>query len=249
MAATSLIEIICSSLEILWNGWPKKMEAVTLPNPKEEFALRGTCPHCTRDAVFSKVTSSHVEDLPGDSNSKRCCAAMQCAGCQGYILGIVRRGPAIQTAPRVQNQPVKYPFTYEAHYPLGRPDDSVASEIPSDVAQGFQEALRCQWVKALGATVLMCRRSVQVSCDLENALGNDLFKQIDDLASKQRITETLKNMAHRIRLLGKKGAHGDYSDIDATITDKDANDALTFMRHYLDHVYVLPARLAEPQSP
>src|SRR5580700_9964203 len=90
------------------------------------------------------------------------------------------------------------------------------------------------------AVVLMCRRSLQASCDIERANGNDLFAEIDDLASKRRIAEPLKKMAHRIRLLGKKGAHGDYSDIDATIGEIDANQALTFMRHYFDHVYVLP---------
>jgi hypothetical protein len=94
----------------------------------------------------------------------------------------------------------------------------------------------------------MCRRSLQVSCDKEKAKGNDLFKQIDDLASNQRITAPLKEMAHRIRLLGKRGAHGDYSDIDSTIDKSDAIDAITFMRHYLEHVYILPAKLNPPEK-
>ena len=107
-------------------------------------------------------------------------------------------------------------------------------EIPADIASDFREAIRCHWVKAFKATVLMCRKSLQVSCDKENAEGNDLFKQIDDLAHKGRITESLKKMAHRIRLLGNRGAH-DYSDIDDSITEKDANDAINFMAHYLQH--------------
>jgi hypothetical protein len=78
---------------------------------------------------------------------------------------------------------------------------------------------------------------------MEKASGKNLFAQIDDLASKQRITEPLKKMAHRIRLVGKQAAHGDYSDIDATITEKDADDALSFMGHYVEHVYILPKQL------
>jgi hypothetical protein len=101
---------------------------------------------------------------------------------------------------------------------------------------------------AFQATVLLCRRSLQISCDREKAVGKDLFKQIDDLAAKQHITEPLRKMAHRIRLLGKQGAHGDYSDIDDTITEKDADDAITFMRHFVEHVYVLTARLAAPRE-
>jgi hypothetical protein len=78
---------------------------------------------------------------------------------------------------------------------------------------------------------------------MEKAEGNDLFNQIDDLAAKQRITGTLQRMAHRIRLLGKRGAHSDYSDIDATIGVTDADQALTFMSHYFEHIYVLPKQL------
>jgi hypothetical protein len=209
------------------------MRATLLDQQQFRFSLSGECPHCRHQSVFMTIAGTHRE--PGTPNADVCCAAMQCQGCRGYILGFIY---FVKSNPPAAE--------YKAHYPLGYPDDTVAPEVPSDVAVGFKEALRCRWIKATGATVLMCRRSLQVSCDRENAAGKDLFSQIDDLASKQRITATLKIMAHRIRLLGKKGAHGDYSDIDATITDKDADDALTFMRHYLDHVYVLPERLKEP---
>jgi hypothetical protein len=115
--------------------------------------------------------------------------------------------------------------------------------VPIEIAPYFKEALRCRWIDAYGATVLMCRRALQVSCDREKAAGKDLFTQIDDLASKQIINPTLRAMAHNIRLLGKRGAHSDYSDIDSEIADKDADAAILFMSHYLDHVYVLPKKL------
>lgn len=134
-------------------------------------------------------------------------------------------------------------FTHENHIPLAMPDDKVSAEVPAPVGEDFSEALRCKGVKAKKTVALMCRRSLQASCDIERANGNDLFAQIDDLASKRRIAEPRKKMAHRIRLLGKKGAHGDYSDIDDAITDKDAEDAITLMRHYLGRVYILPAQL------
>lgn len=117
--------------------------------------------------------------------------------------------------------------------------------IPGHVAQEFQEAIRCQWVGAWKATLLMCRRSLEASCDEFKAVGKDLYSQIDDLARNGRITEPLRRMAHRIRLLGNKGAHGDYSDINDTVTPQDANDAIKFMQHYLEHVYILPKKLDE----
>jgi hypothetical protein len=171
----------------------------------------------------------------------------RCQACNEYILGILRL-TEVEQSDYGDSRPW-FRFVYEAHYPLGTPNDTIAKEIPAEIGRDFQEAIRCQWIKAFKATVLMCRRSLQVSCDKEGAEGKDLYSQIDDLARKQRITETLKKMAHRIRLLGKRGAHGDYSDIDDTIKDGDAEDAITFMRHYLDHVYVLPAKLDRSAAP
>jgi len=200
------------------------------------FCLRGTCPYpdCRTVATFPAVTNAFVDD-PYSVVGRRMVCGLRCEACHKYILGIIATDAFAK-------------WTYEAHYPLDSPDDSVSDLVPDAIKEDFQEALRCIWIKSFKATVLMCRRALQVSCDLEKAEGNDLFKQIDDLASKQRITAPLKKMAHRIRLLGKKGAHGDYSDIDETITEKDATDAIKFMHHYLDHVYILAAALDEPDA-
>jgi hypothetical protein len=56
---------------------------------------------------------------------------------------------------------------------------------------------------------------------------------------------TVPSAIQFISAQGKKGAHGDYSDIDDTIGEKDAGEAIKFMRHYLEHVYVLPKQLED----
>ncbi len=228
----NLFGLIGRSLAVLWDYWSETMELASIWGDGQGFSLRGQCPHCHHHVAFMTVTNPYIEE--STVLDSRMIAAARCTACNGYILAILK-------TVRVTSQSSKY--VYECHYPLGAPDDSIADGIPESIAGDFKEALRCHWVKAWKATVLMCRRSLQVSCDLEGAVGNDLFNQIDDLEQKQRITETLKKMAHRIRLLGKKGAHGDYSDIDDTITPKDAEDAITFVRHYFEHIYVLPKKL------
>ena len=134
-------------------------------------------------------------------------------------------------------------YEYEKHYPIGRPDDSTSPEIPEPIAGEYREAIRCRWVNAYRASVLLCRRALEVSCQLEKAQGKLLFDKIEDLAGRQMITGTLKRMASRIRLLGNTGAHGDYMEVLDNITEADADDALQFMEHYLNYVYVFPARL------
>ena len=42
-------------------------------------------------------------------------------------------------------------YRYEAHYPLGRPNDDVAEEIPTHIQPDFKEALRCLFVDAYNA--------------------------------------------------------------------------------------------------
>jgi hypothetical protein len=199
----------------------------------QSFILSGVCPHCSTEAAFISVTQPFEEKNPTEGS--RIIAALQCISCHEYILGIARYVPS---AGYRSFSPV-----YEAHYPLGRPQQIVSGDIPDPIKASFNEALRCRWMDAFGATVLMCRRALQVSCDQGKAVGSDLYNQVDDLAKKGKITEPLRSMAHRIRLLGNKGAHGDYTDIDETVTNQDADDAIVFMQHFLEHVYVLPAKL------
>jgi hypothetical protein len=208
------------------------MQLSSVDTNAEGFVLTGECPHCHAKSAFGSVTKPYVEKA-SDSHF-RMIGALRCIGCNEFILGFLRTSPQ-----RSRDNP----WAYEAHYPLGLTDDSVAAEVPPNIASDFQEALRCCGVKSWKATVLMCRRALQTSCDLEGAEGKDLYTQIDDLAQKQRITSPLKEMAHKIRLLGKKGAHGDYSDIDESIIENDAKQAIKFMRHYFEHVYVLKASL------
>lgn len=228
-------QIIMKALAVLWKDWPRDMEVVETSG--NGFVLRGTCPHAKcRTLTTFKTVQAFVENP--NIAYQTMIGALRCDGCHQYILGIISSQPG--------NNRINW--SYRVHYPVGTPDDCVSDVVPENVRNDFREAIRCRWLDCLKATVLMCRRSLETSCDREGAQGKDLFNQIDDLAHKQVITEPLRKMAYRIRLLGKKGAHGDYSDIDDTITKQDADEAIRFMRHYLDHVYILKAELEPPSA-
>ena len=173
---------------------------------------------------------------------------MQCQACVKLILGIANfDGNA-------------HRLTYEAHYPLGKPDDNVDEAVPPKIAADFKEALRCNWIDAWKACVVMCRRAVQSSAlGLGAPKGKKLTHQIDDLFAKGKITEPLKDFAHEVRLTGNLGAHpGDDSenktdllDVDdlEDVTKRDADDIILFTREYLHHVYVMPAKLKAQRTP
>ncbi len=234
--ADGLIELLCSSLVVLWKDWSRPMICNVLNINANTFTLRGRCPHanCNSNSVFVIVAGPHVEQQSDGGNLL--CAAMQCQGCQKYILGIVRRPPSSAT------------LNYKQHYPLGLPDDSVDKAVPPTIAADFSEALRCLWVKAYKATVAMSRRSVEASCNDLGAAGRNLKERIDDLATKGRITEPLKEMAHRVRLTANRELHGKQDDLDA-FSETDAIGIVAFVREYFHHVYVMPALLVSYGQP
>jgi hypothetical protein len=231
----SVIEFMIQHTAFLWKDYPMPMVATTLNVQSNQFSFSGICPHCGRDSVFISVAGPHIEAAAQPPSARRFVSVMQCQGCRKFILGIAYQG-----------QPGS-PFGYEAHYPLGKPNDDVPKEVPVNIASDFKEALRCRWVDAYNATVEMCRRAVQASCIQLNAPPDEkLVKQIDWLAEKGIITSPLKDMAHRVRLGGNLGAHPpeDPDDPDLIVIGAVYADAvIEFSGDFFQHVYVMPERL------
>jgi len=242
---------LCGSLAVLWKDWPKQMQCALLDESGSKFSLSGICPHCGRDSVFMIVAGPYSEYVGVPGYEYRHCAAMRCQGCLRFILGIIasERGS----------------FHYVEHYPLGKPDDSVAEEVVAAnpiIALDFAEALRCVWVKSYKAAVAMCRRSVEATCKHFGATGYTLEKKIDNLAAQGKITESLKEMAHAVRLSGNRGLHGkkeptekDTGSAEKPIDERsplddldlfgedEAKAMIAFTKELFHHVFVMPALL------
>ena len=248
----TLVGLLREAALFLWKDWPRDMQAVTLDN-STSFSLTGICPHCKANSVFVQMTAVYMHPLVFGGHHYRLVVAMRCQGCLKYILGIVNHG-ANQTT-----------YVYEEHYPIGTPDDDVASEIPKHIQPDFKEALRCLWVNAYNATAEMCRRALEASCvDLGAPKKDVLEDMIDWLADQRIITPFLQKVAHKIRLGGNRGAHphlqedsnkSQVADPPATsevedvsgpviIIEKDHADAIVkFTREFFNHVYVVPKQL------
>jgi len=202
------------------------------------FNLSGVCQHCHNKALFMPVTDTHEVEVR--LYETELYAGMECHACGKFILGCVAKDGEYSE------------WDYRLHYPLESPNDKVADEIPPHIAADFSEALRCLWVKAYRATVAMCARALQTSCDEKDAKGGTLNKQIDDLGSKGVITEPLRQWAHQVRLTRNRELHETLDDPNATITQQDAESIVAFTREYFHHVYVMPALLkayTEPKTP
>jgi hypothetical protein len=204
------------------------MDIVNFPPAYQQIGASGICPHCSVNSYFRPVA---IHLLP----NKGVCA-VECEACKrfGVVIG----------ARHAQGNP----FQLAAFYPIGKPDDEVDKNVPTAIAEDFAEALRCHWIKAHRACVVMCRRAIQSSALELLAKGGRLIDQIDDLFTKGKITESLKDFAHEVRLTGNDGAHPDKDGL-KDVSEPDANDIVEFTREYLHHVYVMPAKLKARKSP
>jgi hypothetical protein len=217
------------------------MEVVLFNTQQRTFTLRGRCPHGPHDSAFLLVTNVHAD------RSNNWIGALQCQGCAKYILAILRL------------QVHQGHLQYVEHYPLGKPDDTVAPEIPEHIQPDFKEALRCLFVDAYNATAEMCRRALEASClNLGAPKKKVLEDMIDALADKRIITPHLQQAAHKIRLGGNRGAHPPQDappaglgiptqePEEAPITKIEKDHALAiveFTRHFFEHVYIIPKQL------
>jgi hypothetical protein len=177
---------------------------------------------------------------PVSGNYQKIACVSECQNCKNFVLVVGRR---------VVGQPQE--FQLLSVFPLGKPNDAVAEEIrqtAKEVAEDFAEALRCEWVKAYKACVVMCARAVQGSAIALGAKKNKLVHQIDELFSQGKITEALKDFAHEIRVTRNIGAHPDKDGLE-DVTEQDAKDIIEFTREYLHHVYVMPAKLKARRPP
>jgi hypothetical protein len=211
------------------------MKIVNFPDYKQ-IGASGECPHCFDKSYFRPV-ATHAQPSWYEPRLRQylqdIVSACQCESCKGYVLVVGHREHAQQNHGE---------YFLVAVYPLGKPNEKADESIPPEIREDFKESLRCEWIKAYKACVVMCGRAVQASAMALGAEGNSLVSQIDNLATKGIITEPLKQMAHYVRLTRNVGAHPDKDGL-KDVNAKDAADMIEFTREFLHHVYVMPAKL------
>jgi hypothetical protein len=230
----------------LWKDWSMNMQVVTEEEEglQPRIRLRGTCPHCRKEAAFIEpgYGNPYVEKSKLFHAAPIYYAVLQCQACLDYVMGVVQVQETEFPHDRGQGVRKRFTYTYVKHFPLGTPDDSVSEDVPKHIAADFSEALRCRWVNGYNATGEMCRRVLESSClELGAAAKLTLEKMIDWVHEQGKITKPLCEMAHKIRLGGDRSAHPS----ERIMGQEDADAIIEFTREYLDHVYVMPAKMTK----
>ena len=110
-------------------------------------------------------------------------------------------------------------------------------KIKKEIRKDFDEARLCFNVGAFQACAVMCRRSLQAACKDQGATKKKLVNQIDELATKGIIIESIRKWAHNIRVVGNDAAH----PRDIIVNKKDAKDILELTKQLLTLFYIMPS--------
>ena len=96
------------------------------------------------------------------------------------------------------------------------------------------------------AAVVMARSALQIALRDNNASGNSLKQEIDDLAANGILAPIMKEWADQIRLLGNEAAHPDPEE--DSIDPQDAHDIVEFLNFLLEYLYTFPHKIQQYQE-
>lgn len=109
------------------------------------------------------------------------------------------------------------------------------SGLPSPIQQAYELALKVRVIEPNAYAVLI-GRILEMICQDRKAVGKDLFKQLNDLATKGEIPTKLVGVAHSLRLLRNVGAHASIGEL----TSEEIPLLDDLCKAILEYVYIAP---------
>ena len=119
-------------------------------------------------------------------------------------------------------------------------------DVPIQIAEVFQEAVRSQQAVCPRAAAVMARRTLEALTVDKGETKGLLAERLNNLASKGVLLPTLADWSKEVRLVGNVGAH---CDPISSVSMKDAEDLISFVRELLRYLYELPADLSRRREP
>jgi hypothetical protein len=152
----------------------------------------------------------------------------ECGSCKGYVMVLWSAGEHDD----LHNYEVlPWPIKLEK-YP---------KHWPEPVGRYWLQAKRNLKDENWDAAALMARSALQITLRENKAKGDNLRKEIDDLAAKGILPPIIKEWSHEVRDLGNDTAHPKPDQ--PPTTPQDAKDVVRFLDFLLEYLYNLPERI------
>ena len=182
------------------------------------------CPHCGHFGTFIPVAGHDIYTYTGTQHGGdqvnnylgiRKCPNEKCFGHMFFIADRLRN--VLVTSPSET-----IPFDKE--------------NIPEKVLTTFEEAVKCHSNSCFIASAIMIRKTLEEICIDRNTTGKNLFKKLEDLATKILIPQDLISGMNELRLLGNDAAHIEAQTF-LEIGKEEIEVSLEFAKEILKAVY------------
>jgi hypothetical protein len=183
------------------------------------------CPFCEERGNFS--TEHHAEKKKPNGSKKLNFDTLKCGSCSSYVMVLWSAGRGLHGY-RVLPWPLSKVNDYPEHW-------------PESVGRYWMQAKRNIKGESWDAVALMARSSLQVASREQNASGNNLKQEIDDLAQKGILPKIMQDWAHNVRELGNDSAHPKPDQ--PPTSPQDARDIVSFMDYLFEYLYTLPKQI------
>jgi len=213
----------------------------------------GLCPRCGKQSSFQVIGSlpltfdyeTAIANRDGtyehDSNER--VSVLICRHCKHGVAVVEERYTAEEPS-RLRRGGGLISFRGFHWWPL--PDTQLSSDIPTEIASAFAEAVTALAANCPRAAGVMARRTLEAITVDKGETQGVLADRLKTLATKGVLQPTLSDWAKEVRLVGNVGAHFDPMK---QISKEDAQQLISFIRELMRYLYELPADLARRRGP
>jgi hypothetical protein len=194
-------------------------------------SLTHQCPHCgTKDMHFPVQGWYQVPTI-----ADRWCGFSVCSSCQGPVcFAVIGSNP--------QNFPgdlIRVPNKYQLFLFPELEKTEVPEHVPDSAANAFRQAVESRKAGHYDAAGAMYRKTLDVALKRIDAQLKGLLRdRIDKLASANKLTPSIKDWAHEIRLDGNDASHDE-----DPFTKPEAEQMHLFAQLLLTYLFTLPERV------
>lgn len=202
---------------------------------QSSFEIRGHLPITKDKTVRSMDPSREVDPLDRITS-------LICRNCD--------HGVAVIEEQWIGDQPVRegrssgiVAFRGIHWWPL--PNTNISTDIPTDIASVFVEAVMSLTANCPRASAVMARRTLEAIAVDKGETSGSLYNRLNSLATNGVLDATLAEWAKEVRLIGNVGAHFDPM---RQVKKEDAQQLIDFIQQLMNYLYVYPAQLARFRS-
>ena len=215
----------------------------------------GLCPRCEKQSSFDVAGPLPVTFNPDSYSVGHDGAHTPVHVDQASILYCrnCRQGIVVVEEQRVDDRSWREPgngrggaITWRGIHWWPAADAHISPDVPVQIAQVFQEAVRAMHADCPRAAAVMARRTLEAITVDKGETKGVLADRLKSLASKGVLLPTLADWSKEVRLVGNAGAHFDPIN---SVLKEDAEDLISFVQELLRYLYELPADLARRSGP